>query len=278
MTRSRSESRSFTALVQESFNLNDSLTSEDSLGTLTFTLYRLHLFCLQHEVSMSAAPSVPVQDLVELSDQEEQDPAQDQVQAGDIVINYKPTETLEADVLTKALASPRHSQLDLSYFTKKEVLYAHQKFKALAPEKIGHNKNAKLPLPKVLTYPELKVNPFGDRICRIFSSSHDGDCTFEDFLDMMSVFSDAAPKAVKAEHAFRIFDFDGDDMLGVTDLRQVVDRLTGPQRLAEQDIQHLIQNILDEADLDDDGALSFAEFEHIISKSSDFANAFRIRL
>ncbi|XP_069674137.1 calcium and integrin-binding protein 1-like isoform X3 [Periplaneta americana] len=184
---------------------------------------------------------------------------------------------------------------DLTYFTKKEVLYhekvcsaerwlhknirsAHQKFKALAPEKVGHNKNAKLPMTKILQYPELRVNPFGDRICRIFSSSHDGDCTFEDFLDMMSVFSDGAPKAVKAEHAFRIFDFDGDDMLGVTDLRQVVDRLTGQQRLSEQDMQHLIQNILDEADLDDDGALSFAEFEHIISKSSDFANAFRIRL
>lgn len=82
---------------------------------------------------------------------------------------------------------------------------AHQKFKALAPEKVGHNRNAKLPMAKVLQYPELRVNPFGDRICRVFSSSHDGDCTFEDFLDMMSVFSDAAPKAVKAEHAFRIF-------------------------------------------------------------------------
>jgi hypothetical protein len=58
---------------------------------------------------------------------------------------------------------------------------------------------------KILQYPELRVNPFGDRICRIFSSSHDGDCTFEDFLDMMSVFSEEAPKAVKAEHAFRIF-------------------------------------------------------------------------
>ncbi|KDR22217.1 calcium and integrin-binding protein 1-like isoform X2 [Zootermopsis nevadensis] len=167
---------------------------------------------------------------------------------------------------------------DLTYFTKKEVLYAHHKFKALAPEKVGHNKNAKLPMAKILQYPELHVNPFGDRICHIFSSSHDGDCTFEDFLDMMSVFSEGAPKAVKAEHAFRIFDFDGDDMLGVTDLRQVVNRLTGQQRLSEQDMQHLIQNILDEADLDDDGALSFAEFEHIISKSSDFANAFRIRL
>lgn len=59
-------------------------------------------------------------------------------------------------------------------------------------------------------------------------------------------------------------------MLGESDLRQVVERLTGPQRLSESDMKHLIQNILDEADLDEDGALSFAEFEHIIDKSSDF--------
>lgn len=82
---------------------------------------------------------------------------------------------------------------------------AHQKFKSLAPEKVGHNKNAKLPMAKILQYPELRVNPFRDRICKVFSSSNDGDCTFEDFLDMMSVFCDNAPKAVKAEHAFRIF-------------------------------------------------------------------------
>lgn len=82
---------------------------------------------------------------------------------------------------------------------------AHKKFKQLAPEKVGHNKNARLSMAKVLQYPELRVNPFGDRICKVFSSSNDGDCSFEDFLDMMSVFSDAAPRSVKAEHAFRIF-------------------------------------------------------------------------
>lgn len=60
-------------------------------------------------------------------------------------------------------------------------------------------------------------------------------------------------------------------MLGVGDLRQVVDRLTGSQRLSEGDMQQLIQFLLEEADLDDDGALSFAEFEHIIEKSSDFS-------
>lgn len=60
-------------------------------------------------------------------------------------------------------------------------------------------------------------------------------------------------------------------MLGIGDLRQVVDRLTGSKRLSEGDMQQLIQYLLEEADLDDDGALSFAEFEHIIEKSSDFS-------
>lgn len=68
-----------------------------------------------------------------------------------------------------------------------------------------------------------------------------------------------------------ILDFDGDDMLGVSDLRQVIERLIRGNQLSENEMQHLIQNILEEADLDDDGALSFAEFEHIIDKSPDFA-------
>ena len=45
--------------------------------------------------------------------------------------------------------------------------------------------------------------------------------TFEDFLDMMSVFSDHAPKNVKVEYAFRIYDFDNDDMLSNSDLEEV---------------------------------------------------------
>ena len=49
------------------------------------------------------------------------------------------------------------------------------------------------------------MNPFKDRICEVFSSSDDGNMTFEDFLDMMSVFSDSAPKNVKVEYAFRIY-------------------------------------------------------------------------
>lgn len=71
--------------------------------------------------------------------------------------------------------------------------------------------------------------------------------------------------------SFLFSDFDGDDMIGVSDLREVIERLCGPElKLADSELQTLVQNVLEEADLDDDGALSFAEFEHIIDKSSDF--------
>lgn len=49
-----------------------------------------------------------------------------------------------------------------------------------------------------------------------------------------------------------------------------IGRLVGADKLCEEDRTMLIQNILEEADFDDDGSLSFAEFEHIVDKSSDF--------
>lgn len=51
-------------------------------------------------------------------------------------------------------------------------------------------------------------------------------------------------------------------MLGIGDLKQVIERLVGGQNaISENDMKQLIQSILDEADLDDDHALSFPEFE-----------------
>ncbi|VVD02510.1 unnamed protein product [Leptidea sinapis] len=46
------------------------------------------------------------------------------------------------------------------------------------------------------TYPQ--ENPFRRRICQVFSHDGSGNLTFEDFLDMMSVFSESAPRDIKA--------------------------------------------------------------------------------
>ncbi|XP_025109694.1 calcium and integrin-binding protein 1-like isoform X2 [Pomacea canaliculata] len=165
----------------------------------------------------------------------------------------------------------------LTYLTKKEILHVHKRFSNLNSSEVKRDKNAKLRFEIISQLPELKVNPFKDQIMKVFSSSGDG-ITFEDFLDMMSVFSDSAPKPVKVEYAFRIYDFDGDDMISSSDLKTVITRLTGENSLNDEEMQQLIDSILKEADLDDDAMLSFAEFEHVISKAPDFANSFRIRL
>eukprot|EP00105_Crassostrea_gigas_P015022 XP_011431891.1 PREDICTED: calcium and integrin-binding protein 1-like isoform X1 [Crassostrea gigas] len=167
---------------------------------------------------------------------------------------------------------------ELTYFTKKEILHVFKRFQTLDPDSVERDKNAKLNRETILKLPELQVNPFNDRITTVFSSAGDGCMTFEDFLDMMSVFSDNAPKNVKVEYTFRIYDFDEDDVISGKDLREVINRLTGEQALNDEEMEQLIQNILEEADLDDDDSLSFAEFEHVISKAPDFINSFRIRL
>lgn len=63
--------------------------------------------------------------------------------------------------------------------------------------------------------PSRQANPFQHRICHVFSTSEDGDdsMSFEDFLDMLSVFSDAATSDIKSRYAFRIFGNPGCDVV-----------------------------------------------------------------
>ncbi|NWY04966.1 CIB1 protein, partial [Nothoprocta ornata] len=144
-----------------------------------------------------------------------------------------------------------------------------------------------------------QANPFRHRICRVFSTAEDGSdsLSFEDFLDMLSVFSDAATSDIKSHYAFRIFDFDDDGTLDKKDLESLVNCLTGQSeesRLSDAEMEQLIQNvsaaslarppapappaahhsnaqILDESDIDKDGTINLSEFQHVISRSPDFA-------
>lgn len=55
----------------------------------------------------------------------------------------------------------------------------------------------------------------------MFSDPKSGRFTFKDFLFMVSVFSEYASDSLKREYAFKIYDFDDDDKLAESDLREV---------------------------------------------------------
>uniref|UniRef100_A0A8B9ZU10 EF-hand domain-containing protein n=1 Tax=Anas zonorhyncha TaxID=75864 RepID=A0A8B9ZU10_9AVES len=126
---------------------------------------------------------------------------------------------------------------------------AYKRFSELLPKEQRDNAcSLRVPKSRILTLPELRANPFQHRICRVFSTSEDGDdsMSFEDFLDMLSAFSDSATPEIKSHYAFRIFDFDEDGTLSRKDLEKLVNCLTGQGEevsLSNAEMEQLIENV-----------------------------------
>ncbi|KAF4081291.1 hypothetical protein AMELA_G00159610 [Ameiurus melas] len=172
---------------------------------------------------------------------------------------------------------------ELTFLTKQEILLAHKRFSELLDRNERQQLSSRVAMNKICTLPELKSNPFRKRICHVFSTSElkDGSLSFEDFLDLLSAFSDSATLEIKSHYAFRIFDFDDDGTLDSGDLEKLVNCLTGESadtRLTPEEMIQLINNILEESDIDKDGTVNLSEFQHVISRSPDFVSSFKIVL
>ncbi|KAM4866664.1 calcium and integrin-binding family member 4 isoform 2-T2 [Thomomys bottae] len=153
----------------------------------------------------------------------------------------------------------------LTFLTRNEILCIHDTFLKLCP--VGK-------CYKEVTLTMEQVNPFRDRICKVFS--HNNVFSFEDVLGMASVFSEQACPSLKIEYAFRIYDFNENGFIDEEDLQKIVLRLLDSDDVSEDLMTDLIHHVLSEADLDNDNMLSFSEFEHAMAKSPDFMTSFRI--
>lgn len=171
---------------------------------------------------------------------------------------------------------------DSTFFTRKEILMLHKKFRDLDTQLVPKTmlndeaREIKVPKEKFLKMSEFRENPFKERLLCVFSDDGTGDLCFEDFLYMMSVLSEGAPRELKAKFAFAIYDYDDDGKLGPEDIAMAAAVLTQNQLTAEE-LEVVVSKVLDEGDIDSDGHLSQAEFEHVISRAPEFINAFHVR-
>ncbi|XP_037691289.1 calcium and integrin-binding family member 2 isoform X1 [Choloepus didactylus] len=120
-------------------------------------------------------------------------------------------------------------------------------------------------------------NPFKERIVEAFSEDGQGNLTFNDFVDMFSVLCESAPRELKANYAFKIYDFNTDNFICKEDLELMLARLTKSE-LDEDEVVLVCDKVIEEADLDGDGKLGFADFEDMIAKAPDFLSTFHIRI
>ena len=125
---------------------------------------------------------------------------------------------------------------ECTYFTEQEINKLYGIFTSLNPAKFTFrgelvgNSQVKLSFSEVQTLRELKECPFAERLCEIFGSGErmpNRGLNFEDFLDMMSVFSPRAPWNLKAAYAFKIFDFNNDCLICTDDIKIAINCVTG---------------------------------------------------
>lgn len=87
---------------------------------------------------------------------------------------------------------------ECSYFRRHEIIQLDAYFRSISK---GRDTIAKEAFKEI---PELRYNPFRERIACIFSSD-DGQINFDDFVDFFSVFSTRATREIKSFYAFRIY-------------------------------------------------------------------------
>uniref|UniRef100_A0A5F9CGK1 Calcium and integrin-binding family member 2 n=1 Tax=Oryctolagus cuniculus TaxID=9986 RepID=A0A5F9CGK1_RABIT len=170
---------------------------------------------------------------------------------------------------------------DCTFFNKKDILKLHARFYELAPNLVpmDYRKSpiVHVPMSLIIQMPELRENPFKERIVEAFSEDGEGNLTFNDFVDMFSVLCESAPRELKANYAFKIYDFNTDNFICKEDLELTLARLTKSE-LAEDEVVLVCDKVIEEADLDGDGKLGFADFEDMIAKAPDFLSTFHIRI
>ncbi|XP_059191931.1 calcium and integrin-binding family member 2 isoform X2 [Centropristis striata] len=176
--------------------------------------------------------------------------------------------------------SPAPTQ-DCTFFTRKEILRLHGRYHELAPHLVPmdytNEPDCKLPLALIVNMPELKENPFRSRIVESFSEDGMGNLSFNEFVDMFSVLSEMAPRELKAIYAFKIYDFNVDNYLCKEDLEKTLNKLT-KEELTPEEVELVCEKAIEEADLDGDNKLSFADFENMITRAPDFLSTFHIRI
>uniref|UniRef100_A0A8C5GFZ6 EF-hand domain-containing protein n=1 Tax=Gouania willdenowi TaxID=441366 RepID=A0A8C5GFZ6_GOUWI len=147
------------------------------------------------------------------------------------------------------------------------------RYRDLAPQLVPldytNHPDVKLPYELIGSMPELKDNPFRQRIAEVFSEDGEGNMTLDDFLDMFSVLSEMAPRDLKAYYAFKIYDFNSDDFICKSDLEKTLNKLTRNE-LTDDEVRMVCEKVIDEADLDNDGRLSLEDFQHMIVRAPEF--------
>uniref|UniRef100_A0A8C9AGZ5 Calcineurin like EF-hand protein 2 n=1 Tax=Prolemur simus TaxID=1328070 RepID=A0A8C9AGZ5_PROSS len=161
-------------------------------------------------------------------------------------------------------------------FSQACLLHLHHRFQALDRDKKGYL--SRMDLQQIGA---LAVNPLGDRIIDSFFPDRSQRVDFSGFVRVLAHFRPTEeedseirdPKKPeplnsrmnKLRFAFQLYDLDGDGKISWQEMLQVLWLMVGVQ-VTEEQLESITDRTLQEADEDEDGAVSFLEFAKSLEK------------
>lgn len=104
------------------------------------------------------------------------------------------------------------------------------------------------------------------RMIAIFDEDGGGDVDFQEFVSGLSAFSSKGNKEQKLQFAFKVYDIDRDGYISNGELFIVLKMMVG-SNLKDQQLQQIVDKTIMEADLDNDGKISFEEFTKMVENT-----------
>lgn len=121
-------------------------------------------------------------------------------------------------------------------------------------------KTARINKRQLKILPHIENNPFVEHLFRVFASEAN-KMSLDDFINMISVFSDAAPVAIKSRYAFRVYgkpvlltrkpllliiyikDFESKGYLTKKNVNKLIQILIGANEMSDSDINKLVEKV-----------------------------------
>lgn len=165
----------------------------------------------------------------------------------------------------------------VSGFTGNQIKTLFERFQDLDKRQIG-----KIRKEDFLKIPELVINPIFERILCIFDIDGTDDVDFNQFVKVLSVFRNpemmADPelndekqleemRTEKMKFIFQIYDIKNDGFIDTEEMSEVIKIMAGDY-ITDDELAQIVKQTFDEADMDKDGKLSFAEFRQVIEHTN----------
>lgn len=128
--------------------------------------------------------------------------------------------------------------------------------------------------------PAIKFNPLLDRICVCFGYNDTDHVSldFRAFLKGVASFNSPGNRDQKLRTAFRLQDFDDDNVISKEDLNIYITRVAGENGIADSERDEVVKNILQECSSNEEGdTITAADFQRILAPM-DFHAKLRLPL